>query len=267
MNGQIAQLVALASYANAYLRGLSAPFPPTHSTCKYCDRITFAEIGVTPFGKQRENVVADAPAAWFAYLERTGARDVQVVREPQDRPLISDRMSAGFAGGGGIWLLAVRHADVMNYWTSRWEVWNREAPEKRIWRVQYGLVGSSSDDESSGPDVAGAAAELEHALTRIHAFSVAHECDGFTECFVRALDSLRMPKPMSSYASNLFAPGAATQAGLALMEAAQSAWVFGGMGSWNDMGFDGADGVEYEATSDQLFNAINAAICAAANGR
>lgn len=269
MNGQIAQLVALASYANASLRRLPdrPSFFPSHSTCKYCDRVTFAELGTSPLGEQCEDVIAQSPDGWFEYLERKGALRVSVVREPQDRPLISDRNSAGFVGGGGVWMLAVRHADVTNYWVSRWDVWNREAPEKRIWRVSYVLVGSLSDEECAVSDVQTATAELERALRRIHAFSAAHECDGFTECFVRALDILRARKPPENYPVDFFAPGAASAASLALIAAAQSAWVFGGMGSWNDMGFDGADGVEYEAASDQLFNAINDAICAAANGK
>jgi hypothetical protein len=37
------------------------------------------------------------------------------------------------------------------------------------------------------------------------------------------------------------------------------------MGSWNDMGFDGDDAREYEEASEELFSAVNAAICVAAN--
>jgi hypothetical protein len=37
------------------------------------------------------------------------------------------------------------------------------------------------------------------------------------------------------------------------------------MGSWNDMSFEGDAGKEYETASEQLFSALNDAICAAAN--
>ena len=50
-----------------------------------------------------------------------------------------------------------------------------------------------------------------------------------------------------------------------LLDACQSAWVFGGMGSWNDMAFDGEVQVEYDRTSEQLFLALNEVILAAAN--
>jgi hypothetical protein len=47
------------------------------------------------------------------------------------------------------------------------------------------------------------------------------------------------------------------------LDACQSAWVFGGMGSWNDMGFEGADQKEYDHVSEQLFAALNETIQAA----
>jgi hypothetical protein len=43
------------------------------------------------------------------------------------------------------------------------------------------------------------------------------------------------------------------------------AWVFGGMGSWNDQGFDGDDDRIYRELSDHLYDLLNQGICAAAN--
>jgi hypothetical protein len=49
-----------------------------------------------------------------------------------------------------------------------------------------------------------------------------------------------------------------------LLDASQKAWVFGGMGSWNDLGSEGDDQKLYERLSDRLFRAVNEAIEAAA---
>ena len=38
-----------------------------------------------------------------------------------------------------------------------------------------------------------------------------------------------------------------------LLGAAQSAWVFGGMGSWNDLGFEGEDQALYDRLSEELY--------------
>jgi hypothetical protein len=50
-----------------------------------------------------------------------------------------------------------------------------------------------------------------------------------------------------------------------LLGAVQAAWVFGGMGSWNDLGFDGDDQQEYDKLSIELFLLLNQAICSAIN--
>jgi hypothetical protein len=51
-----------------------------------------------------------------------------------------------------------------------------------------------------------------------------------------------------------------------MLDAAQSAWVFGGMGSWNDLGFAGAEQKEYERVSKHLYAALTDAICAWSRG-
>ena len=48
-----------------------------------------------------------------------------------------------------------------------------------------------------------------------------------------------------------------------LLGAVLAGWVFGGMGSWNDLGFDGEDQEEYTELSDELFTLLNQAIAVA----
>lgn len=269
MNGPIAQLVALTCHANSFLkRGVvTSKFFPDNSTCQYCDWITFVEVKSRGLGKPTERMVAENPDDWFKVLVGGGASAVRIVREAVNNPLISDRMSAGFVGGGGQWMLAVNYpTGVSDYWLARWEVWNQQAAEQRIWRVTYGLVARDKTPSPADPNYSDVKTAFELALTRIHAFSLKHKCDGFTECFARAIQSLREESSACGYHKDLYLPGLLSRSDEAMLDAAQSAWVFGGMGSWNDMGFDGEEQQEYEAASDQLFTAVNNAICVAANG-
>jgi len=269
MNGPIAQLVALTCHANFFIeRGsVTSKFFPDNSTCRYCDRITFVEMKSRGLGKPTERTVAENPDDWFKVLIAGAAWSVRVIREAANNPLISDRLSAGFVGGGGQWMLAVSYpTGVSDYWLPRWEVWNQQAAKQRIWRVTYGLVARDQTRPPADPDYSHAKAAFEAALTRIHAFSLKHNCDGFTECFARAIQSLSDESSAHGYYKDLYELGSLTKSAEAMLDAAQSAWVFGGMGSWNDMGFDGEEQQEYEAASDQLFSAINNAICVATNG-
>jgi hypothetical protein len=240
-------------------------FFPDNSTCTFCDRVSFVEVKKSWLSKPRETLVADTPDEWFEYLARKQTLGVRLVHQRQNDPRISDRMSAGFVGGGGFWALGVRYPASTDYWRARWEVWNQNAPEQRIWRVTYGLVAKQPATSIADQNRSEALVAFKAALARIHAFSLAHDCGGFTGCFARAMQSLTEMRAVHGYHKDLYVPGILSKSSQAMLDAAQSAWVFGGMGSWTDMGFDGDDGKEYEEASEQLFTALNDAVCAAAN--
>lgn len=267
MNGLIAQLVALTCHANAFLRSSDErlKFFPDNSTCTFCDRISFVEVRKPLIGRQREIVVADTPEEWFKYLARKKALGVRLIRESNNDPRISDRMTAGFVGGGGTWMLEVRYPDSTDLWMARWEVWDQNAPGRRIWRVTYGLVASRPGSVRRSQKPSELRESMRAALLRIHSFSKAHDCGPFTESFSHALESLADEQSNSGDHKDLFVEGTLSEPSRAVLDAAQSAWVFGGMGSWNDLGFEGDAGREYEEVSERLYSVLSEAICVAAN--
>ena len=192
MTGPIAQIVALTCHGNASLHGTDVgDFFPKSSTCDFCDRVTFVTIEKSFFSKTKEQEVAKTPQEWFAYLKSTGAKGIRLSCEPQNDSRISDRMSAGFVGGGGTWCMEILHQkNQSDFWIARWEVWNQDAPEQRIWRVTYARAAEGVTARSGLRDVQSTLTHLAQALREIHAFSAEHDCGGFTQCFSEALDTL-----------------------------------------------------------------------------
>ncbi len=104
------------------------------------------------------------------------------------------------------------------------------------------------------------------ALADIHQFSERQNCGGFTAGFSKAIETLDSGgEKRHGYHQDLAPDGCLPPLAMRLLDACQSAWVFGGMGSWNDMAFDGEVQVEYDRTSKQLFLILNEVIQAAAN--
>jgi len=62
------------------------------------------------------------------------------------------------------------------------------------------------------------------------------------------------------YHQDLAPTGFLSEEAAVLLDACQTAWVFGGMGSWNDLWFEGEDQGIYERVSERLFEAVNAGI-------
>ncbi len=268
MNGPIAQIAAIVCHGNAALRGLERPrFFPDNSTCQFCDRVEFVELRHGLRGKAKEHAVAAAPDDWFEVLRSEGAQGLRLDHESSGDPRLDDRMSAGFIGGGERWSIAtLSRAPNSALWMARWTVWNQQAPANRIWRVTYGKVGEADGRWApAAADLMKHVDRLRRALAEIAPFARKHECGGFIECFEGALSILDTGAGSDVYHKDLAPQGILPPAASALLAACQKAWVFGGMGSWNDMGFQGEVQTEYERISEALFQAVNAAIAAAAN--
>jgi len=268
MNGPLAQFVALTCNANAFLRGDPvATFFPGNSTCQFCDWVKFFAVSKTLFGKTKEIPVAATPNEWFEHLKNQGVVGIRLSRTPQNKPGISDRISSALVCGGGTWAMeALQPNGKAAVWLSRWSVWNQKAQERRIWRVDYGRVSGIPRRMVSGTDLELASMRLRSALGQIHRFSEKHNCGGFTACFTRAMETLDSHgAKRHGYHNDLVVNGVVPELATCLLDACQSAWVFGGMGSWNDMSFEGADPGEYDRLSEELFKALNETIQTAAN--
>jgi hypothetical protein len=175
-------------------------------------------------------------------------------------------MSAGFVGGGGTWMMEVMREDGRSeFWAARWDVWNQNAPERRIWRVTYGLLREERTQPYSGRRITDVKTDFQKSLAAIHAFSEREDCGGFTECFADGLTALGDAGADIGYHKDLAPAGQLSEEGRSLLKASMSAWVFGGMGSWNDMGFAGETQKEYETVSESLFQVLNEAIEVAAS--
>jgi hypothetical protein len=261
MTGTIAQIVALTCYGNAIIAERQAPqFFPANSTSQFCEYVKFVEI------TKSEKIVAATPDEWLASLRAKKVLGIRLHRTPQNEPNVADRMLAGFVGGGGTWMMEVCRADGRSeFWASRWEVGDQQAKDRRIWRVTYGLVKEAKTADIPQKSTAATTDAFRKSLRAIHSFAERESCEGFAKCFATALQALDHPEIDAGYHKDIAPPGCLDDRAMALLKASMSAWVFGGMGSWNDMGFDGSKQREYESVSESLFTAINEAILTAAN--
>jgi hypothetical protein len=266
MTGTLAQMVALTCHGNALIGGFEHPrFFPKNSTCQYCDSVKFIIFKKPLIGKIKELIVAENPDEWLASLKNRGSTGIRLSRTAKNNPEFSDRMSAGFVGGGGTWKLEVVFpGGTSEFWISRWLVWNQNAHERKIWRVSYGMIETAKTTSQNLRMLSDVKSDFRKALSEIREFSEQQNCGGFTQIFVKALEALDHPEAEAAYHKDLFVPGTLTADAATILKAATHAWVFGGMGSWNDMGFAGDIQSEYERVSENLFQVLNEAIAVAA---
>ena len=265
VNGPIAQLAALTCQANAFLGGREIPeFFPSNSTCQFCNRIEFVEVERNPSGPPKTSTLATSPDDWIHELPVREVDGVRLIFGPRNDPSISDRMSAGFVGGGHVWTMeVVRDDGLSEFWSSDWRVWDQQAPERRIWRVVYRLEATRKSGPYSGRNLAIVRQVFRDSLLEVREFSERHTQGAFTRHFSEALEALDDFTADVGFHKDIALPGQLSEDAESLIKASMRAWVFGGMGSWNDMGFEGALQTEYENISERLFDAVHEAIEAA----
>lgn len=266
MQGSIAQMAALAIYGNEFLRGRDiGSLWPTGSVFRFCNAVTF--VSLSDQGRVTEETsYAQDPLQWFAKLRGEGVLGLRLYVAGNDER-IRDRVSVAFVGGGGRWLLEAVKPAVSDAWEARWEVGDRQHPERRIWNVTYGRT--LTNHSHIAPKQVGEehlSGELKQVLNEIAAFAERQELKGWLKYFQSGLDVLASENPLASvYHTDLAPQHALPLRSQQLLAVAQAAWVFGGMGSWNDLSFAGRDQEIYDRLSDRLFRLLVQAVVEGAN--
>ncbi|HET9639529.1 MAG TPA: hypothetical protein VFP12_10010 [Allosphingosinicella sp.] len=250
MQGTIALTLGLALHANAFLqdRDIGA-FWPEASFFAFCRSVRF--LAVDRDGAETE--IAADPAAW---LRRPGSRcrGVRVKLDWGD----DDMTSVAFAGHGSGGAMAKVGGDGPLGWQPRWSVSRDEADADRPWSVAYRGVPTGAWASAPRAELDRAGQDLESALRAIAGFAErigSHH----KESFGRALGCLSGDGPgPPSYYLDLAPPGFLSPEARRLLAASQAAWVFGGMGSWNDEDY----GVEGNGLTETLFGRLQAALAA-----
>lgn len=271
MTGTLSQLIALVSYGNAYLsnKETAEGFSESNSTFTFCNKVDFRTFTNSLFSKTpKEDVVAENPEEWFAYMKQSGCRKLALYyQSSQGQSPAKDHQMAGFIGGGGTWYIEAVYGKHSNYWTSRWEVTRQNAEDNRIWSVSYGMVSGKQATNNLQIDREITKEKLGETLDAIAAFAKEQDLGNWAAVFERARTALDSTNPSENYYhKDLFPPGQYGLLSQQLLFAAGSAWVFGGMGSWNDLGFgNDEDNERYNSLSGQLYSLINMSIVAAVN--
>jgi len=254
MNGELAQIISLAGAGSVWLAGPPDAPPPTIDTTHW----SFRYVGEFAFGLD-DGPDTSTVSEWFEGLRGRGVSrlwlvtgDVGPVRHR--RGPFAERYLVAFAGAGTWSLLATGRTNEV--WRSSWEVSDLHAPEQRIWHVSYRGATLDAPAEPPRPDAREAALRLRDAIGATKEFAAANGAEEWVEVFDTALRG-------GADTDRDLLPGRFPAEARELSAMASASWVFGGMGSWNDLSFQGPLRERYERVSEDLYLAALDALVAA----
>lgn len=268
MTGVISQIIALVCYTNDFLMNKSPfSFDLSNSTAQYCNNIRYI-YWVKKLIKFEEQKIADNPSDWVEFLKENGVKMLWMHYASNYNPGIGERYAAAFANGGGRWLIEAYNGKTSDFWESNWDVSDRNAKDKRIWSVTYGLISRNDNSRITAlEDLNIVSQRLKSIFEKAFEFANNYEyLSGFKNCFKNALTCLESSDPLKYIYHKDLVPGSFNNMkALQILSACQCGWVFGGMGSWNDLWFEGEEQKKYEEISDQLYYSICNSIPIATN--
>lgn len=262
MQGSIDTALSLVAAGNAFLRGEDVtgfwPDAQGFTYTKTCEFRAPPDDGGEDFP-----LVAEDPHAWFASLKPwcKGLRlhNSPSLIQPGQLAGITERESVAFVGGGPRWLVEAVGDGRCELWESFQSIGDQNDPQQKMWLTTWIRQGEDAPFDAAAIRLETAIAELSAVLPEIAAFARREQLDNFAELFETAMGLLDgQTEGNLAFSGDLMRYGHTDQRLAAIYAAVGHAWVFGGMGSWNDLG-----GVPdpYEELSERLFRALCDVVC------
>jgi hypothetical protein len=252
MQTSILQVLVLVARANYALAGQDlGDFYLKESVFQGAKRINFVDLSADRLGNWIETPWADNPAQWIERLKEIGASGTRVLRLSQPTPGLADRLAVALAGGGGRWMIEVEHSQGFDYWESRWDVVDgmKQVTYGRVLRNHQRVVTKPPFEEPL--TIRNLSDWLTQILLALAEIAEQQQLKHFAQIFREA--SLILTDPNTGFDHVMTYPSQVKESADRLLAACLKAWVFGGMGSWNDVVFDENLAERAESLSDDLF--------------
>jgi len=271
VHGELAQVIALAAHGSVWLAGIATGPPPQlvadNSTFQYVRRVRF-ELRRSSL---RRGTMASDVGGWLQDArEREIDRFWLSIPEPgfvsTDGEAIPDRMLVAFAGAGQWFLLGTSTERSRELWRASWTVGDEDAPDQRIWDVEYRGELLDNAVVPRQPDISASARGLTVALEEVETFARGQQLDDWADWFADARLLGEAEDPQPPYHPDMLPVLGFAKPARQLLAMAARAWVFGGMGSWNDLAYATREKEdEYKRLSAKLYSAVLGAFVAAVN--
>lgn len=252
VNGELAQVGALVAFGNAWINSSITTddidgFERTNSTFRFVRSLSF-EIESSAGNREASSV-----RTWLEAARGQGIDQLSLIAGGGTPTAFVNQGSWGVAG------LAPKRSVT---WWGTWTVnragidpTDRQAP---IWDIRYRIISRAGKTELPSPDLARRSEALGAALEAARAFTVTEPAlSNFDLLFTKALHLLDSRDPSIDYHPDLLPANGYSLDARRLVAAASGSWVFGGMGSWNDIGFSDPSLLDsYKQVSEDLYTSL-----------
>lgn len=261
MNGELAQLVTLVTYGNLFLNGKVVNLS-NNSTFHFVSSLKFARYKNNRDTQGKE--IAGSTSEWFEFLQTNQVSRLWNVAFAWNNPGMPEHIAVAFASG----VPRAIQADMPGGFELWYPLWETGVPKDKPWNVTYrGLMFANSHVLPLLPmELVKLKLRASIAEAEVFARRPGVDAGQWADCFSKSLELLDSPHPVPPFHLDILPDAGFDLETRQVMAAAMQSFVFGGMGSWNDLGFaDKKLNEEYQRVTRELYEAINMSIMIASN--
>lgn len=261
MNGELAQIISLVAHGNLLLHGGEVDLSE-NSTFQYVSSVKFARY---KSNQDKQGVeVATSVSDWLAFLRSIKTTRLWNIAFAWQRKDIPEHVAVSFSGG----VPTAIQADLPNGFELWYPQWKTGGQEQKPWLVEYRSLMFPNSHALPVQKMSAVKNQLRQAVSQAEKFAKRSDvnADYWAAWFSKSLEALDSTNPEVPFHPDMLpSSGFSLEARQVLASGVQS-YVFGGMGSWNDMGFEKPEvHKEYERITKELYEAVKFAIAMASN--
>jgi hypothetical protein len=262
MNGELAQIVALVGHGNQFLSGGSLELS-NNSTFQYVSAVKFARYKTNQDTQGVE--VASSVSEWLSFLRSIGVTRLWNIAFDWQQQDFPEHIAAAFSGS----IPRAIQADLPNgyeLWYPQWETGGQD--NKKPWIVEYRSLMFPYSHMLPVQKMSIVKSQIKQAVSQAEKFAKRSDVNAsnWAVWFSKSLELLDSAVPAAPFHPDLLPDAGYGLEARQVLAAAVQAYVFGGMGSWNDLGFEKTKThKEYERITKELYEAVKFAIVMASN--
>jgi len=227
MNTDIIQMAFMTAYGKAYLQGKAVSFEKNHPAAYHYRNIRFVSKE-PPFEQLLlKDTIAKDPNAWFKYLAKEKVKQLYLAYQPL--PDVKDDKSYSSIKARNQWHIIAEKENSLDIWLLKIVAEQGDAMH------YYYLVKDIDKRQIKVTSIDTAKLFLEEILSDLIKFTSTKELANWKSVFEKASNFLSNENLSDLVSAELFPDDCYGLEAKQIFSAVDQAWVFGGMGSWNDV--------------------------------
>ena len=230
MNIEILQYGLITAYGNAYIKERNISFDKNHPMSNSIQNIKFVRKSSELEPLSKSDLIAKNPNEWFKFLKENKFSRLYLTYQLSTITKLKEHISEAFTGGGSQWIILAEKEEFYDLWN----ILNRTEEGDNI--TYYLLALENSDlGVLKFPSLETSKLYLKEILTDLIKFTVKSELPKWSDTFQKAIDYLSNENLEELIDDNILPSDCYSLETRQVLSACDKAWVFGGIGSWNDV--------------------------------